>query len=184
MIITGIAHAPVRLLERTSLPSAELIHLARLALQTYGATRLITSLAPGWEQALAHAAFESGIPYTVAVPFPGRDHEWKKEERVHYYKFIARADRVHRISDRYHVLASLDAHLWQVDRADTLIALWDYDFRGETYDTMQYATQSEKQVVNLWEDWSLLREIRKTLRVRTLPVPTPKVGARVYERKA
>ena len=183
MIITGIAHAPIRLMERSSLPSAELIHLARLALRQYGATRVITSLAPGWEQALARAAFEAEIPFTVAVPFPGRDQEWKKEDRAHYYKLIAVADRVNRIAERYHVLATLDGHLWQVDRADILLALWDYDFQGETYDTMQYATRANKQVINLWEDWSHLRELRKTLRVRTVPAPALKVGARVYERK-
>lgn len=183
MIVTGISHAPVRLMERTNLPSAELIHLARLALFEYGATRLITSLAPGWEQALAHAALELEIPFIAAIPFRGRDQDWTKEERVHYYKLIGKAERVHCLSEQYHVLASLDGHCWQVDRAEVLIALWDYDFQGETYDTMQYATRSGKRVFNLWEQWSHLREIRKALRVRTASAPTPKSGARVYEIK-
>ena len=178
MIVTGIAHPPVRLHERSELPSSELVYLAKMALKTYGATHLITSLAQGWEQALTKAAIELQIPYTVAIPFPGRDADWKREARLLYLDLLARACDVYRVSEEWSENAVMEGHFWRVDRAELLLALWDFEFQGDTFQTMSYGLQNDLKVVNLWNDWSHLYNLR---RVRpAVSIQNRKVGAQVF----
>jgi hypothetical protein len=181
MIVTGIAHPPVRLHERSNLPSTELVYLAMRALRQYHATRLITSLAWGWEQALANAAIEMEIPYTVAIPYPGREVEWQREPRIRYYDLLARAAEVYRVADCYSNTAVMEGHCWRVDRADLVLALWDYEFTGDTFSTIRYALQAGKKVQNLWQDWDALYVLRKP--VFSFSLQKSRTGAQVYNRK-
>lgn len=180
MIVTGIAPPPQHLHDRSYLPSSELVYLAIKALGDYQATHLITSLALGWEQALAKAAIELEIPYTVAIPYPGRDADWKRDARVLYLDLLARSAEVYQVSDVCSDTALLEGHCWRVDRAGLLLSLWEYEFQGDVYAVMNYAMQIERTVVNLWEDWYRLYHLRRRTRSFT---PLKKVGARVFERK-
>jgi uncharacterized phage-like protein YoqJ len=178
MIITGIAHAPEQLKERSSIPSGELIYLAKLALLEYKATHLITSLEPGWEQALAKAAIEMEIPFTVAIPFIGRDADWDREARLQYLDLLARAHEVYRVSDHYSENAMLDCYHWRVDRADTVLALWEYEFCGDIFAAMNYAMNCDKTAVNLWQEWTHLVNLRR--KNARLPAAPKKRGAQVF----
>jgi hypothetical protein len=182
MNITGIAHPPERIRERGYLPSSELIYLAKMALKEYGATSLITSLAQGWEQALAKAAVELEIPFSVAIPYPGRDAEWKRDACVFYLDLLARAAEVFRVSDSYSDTAVLEGHYWRVDQSNLVLALWDYDFYGDTFQAMDYALKSGKQVTNLWKDWQHLFSLRRIRPV--VSVQQRKIGAQIFEGKA
>jgi len=179
--ITGIAHPPEWLHERSNTASPELVFLAKKALKEYCATHLITSLAFGWEQALAKAANELKIPFTVALPFPGRDLEWNKEDRGVYYEMLAKAAEVYQVSDCYSENAILESHFWRVDRADIILALWDYEFRGNTFNTIDYGLKLGKEVVNLWKDWYSLYHLRK-MYPSSYTRPN-KRGAQIFEGK-
>lgn len=161
MIITGIAHPPERLRERSCLPSNELVYLANKALKDYRATRLITSLEPGWEQALAKAALELNIPYVVAFPHPGRDAEWKQETRIVYYDLLSRSEEVYQVCDFSCENALQECHYWQADHSDIVLALWDYDFGDETFNVIDYALNKGLEVDNLWQDWISVSSLRK-----------------------
>jgi hypothetical protein len=177
MIVTGIAPAPQQLEERSSLPSNELVYLASKALKTYKATRLITSLQPGWEQALAKAAIECKIPYVVSFPYPGRDSEWSQEMRVLYYELLSRAAEVYQICDEYTETALRECQEWQTDKAELVLALWDYDFDSQVFSGIRYAVDHDVQVCNLWQDWESLTLLRKN------PQPSKahrRKGAQVY----
>ena len=178
MIITGVSHKPERLFERSSLPSNELVYLASKALKSYKATRLITSLEPGWEQALAKAAIELKIPYVIALPYPGRNSEWSREARVAYYELLSRAEEVYQINDSCSETALFECHTWQVDRADVVLALWDYEFEGDTFAVIDYALQQDVEVGNLWQDWSSLYKLRKQ-NTRNM-VESSRKGAQVF----
>jgi hypothetical protein len=182
MIVTGIAHPPERLRERSPLPSIELVYLAAQALKMYPATHLITSLAPGWEQALAKATLELGIPYTVALPYPGRDSGWPRPTRLLYLDLLARAGEVYMVSDACDENAVLEGHRWRVDRAGLVLALWDYDFQGVTFQVVDYALCSGRQVTNLWQDWQRLFSLRKAR--PAVQVQKRAIGAQVFESRA
>jgi hypothetical protein len=181
MIVTGIAHLPARLHERTSLPSTELVYLAMRTLRQYQAAHLITSLAWGWEQALAIAAGELEIPYTAALPYSGREDHWPRASRVAYNDLLARAKEVILLSDGDSNTAVMAGHRWRIDRAGLVLALWDYEFSSDTFATIQYAVRSQKTVVNLWQDWDSLYSLRKAV----FPVAFQNAGrgAQVFERK-
>ncbi len=182
MIITGIAHNPTRLHEKTNTPSAELIYLASKALREYKATRLITSLAAGWDQALAKAALELKIPYTVAIPYPGRDAGLSHEEQVLYYDLLARAGEVYQVNDTYCDTAVMECHCWRVDQSDCVLALWEYDFEGETFQVIDYALKNDKEVANLWKDWSNLFSLRKNNPAAYTSAARSK-GAQIYPKQ-
>jgi uncharacterized phage-like protein YoqJ len=178
VIITGIAHPPGRLYEKSSIPSNELVYLASKAIIEYKATGLITSLEPGWEQALTKAAVELKIPFTIAIPYPGRDAEWSKESRIQYYELLSRADQVYQINDQFDEANRHEAHQWQIDRADIVLALWNYEFSGYVFEILDYALAKDVQVRNLWQDWRSLFELRKSQ--RTTYVTNKREGAQVF----
>jgi uncharacterized phage-like protein YoqJ len=179
MIVTGIAHPPARLHERSEIPSSELVFLAKMGLNTYRATHLITGLAQGWEQALAKAAIELEIPYSVAIPFPGRDADWKREARLLYLDLLARASDVYRVCDEWFEEAVMEGHFWRVDRSEIVLALWDFEFQGDTFQTMSYGLKTGRTVVNLWNEWSHLYSLRRARPV--VSIQNRKIGAQVFE---
>ncbi len=161
MIVTGISHAPARLHERTYLPSTELVYLATKALREYKAKHLVTSLSLGWEQALAKAAVELKVPFTVAIPYPGRDRVLRRDAQALYHELLSKADEVYQVSEEYDDSSMYEAHCWRVDCSDQVIALWDYEFRGDCFDVIKYALDHDRTVTNLWEDWRHLYMLRK-----------------------
>lgn len=177
MILTGVAPDPRQIHDRGELPSGELVYLAKMALKSCEATCLITSLTPGWEQALAKAAIELDIPFIVALPYPGRDTEWERDLRNLYVQLLAQAEEVFMVCDHPGREAEMEANAWRVDRSDRVVALWEYEFCGETFQTMNYALNNGKEVINLWEDWAHLYKLR---RQRQTVVTARKRGAQVY----
>jgi hypothetical protein len=174
MIITGIAHPPSRLREKKEIPSLELSFLAVRAFQEYPATRLVTNLAPGWDQALAKAAIEFEIPYTVTVPLSRTESLRHPDVSKLYKELLANADEARNVKD------PTGESLWRVTQADLILALWDYEFQGEVFTQIDGALRMGKQVVNLWPDWEALHSLKK---VYGLVYNLPKQGAQVYERR-
>ncbi len=181
MKITGIAQPTQTWYDRTNLPSGDMVFLAMRALRTYRATGLITSLTPGWDQALVKAAIELDLPYTVAVPYPGFDQSWDRVARISSSSLLARAYRVVNVMDCEGSEAWMETHCWRVDQADLVLALWDYRFSGETYQVMSYALNTGKQVTNLWQDWEHLASLKR--RPAGSMQGRRATGAQVYESK-
>lgn len=156
MIIAGIAHPPARLRERGPLPSLELVCLAVRALQAYPASRLVTSLSPGWELALAKAAFELEIPYRVLVPSLEGRFAWHPRARRLYGELLAGAQETFAAEGQQE--SGLRPCL---EQAETVLALWDYEFGGTLFEQVQAALKRGKTVVNLWREWETLLGLRQ-----------------------
>ena len=130
MIVTGIAQLPLNLRERSLPTSLELVFLAVRALEAYKATRLITNLAPGWDQALTKASLELDIPYTVTIPRFTPEGQTTKSSTL-YRELLGRAQAARRISARGREISRLDEFKWRVRQADLVLVLWDSDFESE-----------------------------------------------------
>ncbi len=163
MKITGIAPGISSLYEKNCPPSDELAYLASQALQTYHPSTLITSLYPGWDQALAKAALSMDIPIHVALPYRKRESFIRINSPDLYKDLLPKAKYIECLADTYHEGVDLQCHLWRADRADLVLALWDYEFCGETFQVVDHALKSGKRVITLWEDWSRLYGLRKDL---------------------
>jgi hypothetical protein len=161
VIVTGIALPVAQLGEKTSLPSPELVHLAVNALKIYQASNLYTCLARGWEQALAKAALELQIPMSVMIPYPEQGQAWPRNARAAYHQLRSQATELRQVISCQPSSANLDYHCWMAAQSDLVIVLWDYTFQGEVFQVIDYAIRHDKRVVNLWQEWENLSQLRQ-----------------------
>ena len=180
MIITGIAPTPDALHDRSFLPSAELVYLATRALKEAHATHVITSLALGWEQALAKAALELRIPFSTSLPYADRDLAWLPAARTAYRELLAHSAQVIQLTDGFSPTCVSAGDQWRIAHSNRVLALWNYDFDGPTFEAIRFALSQDKPVLNLWEDWRHLYSLR---RQTPSAYATSRRGAQVFERR-
>jgi hypothetical protein len=160
---TGIAPGLSRLYGSNGPAFDELVYLATQALQQYRATTLITSLYPGWDQALAKAALILNIPIHIVLPYRDRALFMRINNPELYRDLLAKAEYNDCLSEIFQGTADIDCHRWRATRSDLVLALWDYDFCGDTFKVIDCGLKAGKRVVNLWEDWSRLCGLHKDL---------------------
>jgi len=133
--------------------------LTRFAIQTLGTycdldDTLITGMALGWDQACAEAARSLGMRYIAAIPFEGQESTWPEEAQRRYGRLLASADLIVTISTRANISSAFKArNVYMVDRAETIIALYDGTARGGTFHAVTYAKTQGRRVINVWKDW-------------------------------
>lgn len=140
----------------------ELLGFARLSvalMQECGVTEIITGMARGWDLAIARAAFDAGVPYCAAVPFPGQADLWSAHDQIEWAWATKRAGR-------QVVLGKLPLDIfytrrdqWIVDECDELWALDSGRYSG-THKTVLYAEKVGRTVLPLWEPWLRYRAER------------------------
>ena len=118
----------------------------------------ISGMALGWDQALARAFDYSGIDWTAAIPCLGQDRTWPLSSQEEYARLLTRATHVHMVTNGpYEPWTMIARDRWMVDQAigprDRLLALWDGDKRGGTWDTISYAEKHSLERIDLWERW-------------------------------
>ncbi len=178
MKITGMAPGLTQLYGDNCRPYGELEYLAAHALLRYHASSVITSLYPGWDQALAKTAMLMGIPLHVAFPYREWELILQTDYPTLYNDLLPKAKHIECLSDINHEDADGVCHLWRAAQADQVLALWDYEFCGDTFEVIDYALKNCKGVVNLWEDWSRLYGLRKNM--QTLYGSIHSSGAQIF----
>ena len=132
----------------------KLIRYATSILPGYKPTKIISGMAIGWDQALAWAAVNNGIPFIAAVPFLGQADIWPKEAQEEYQKLLNLAEDVIIVCEggfaphKYHVRDQ-----WMVDHGDAMIALWNGNEHGGTYSTVKMTKKAKKELHNVWPGW-------------------------------
>ena len=152
MIICGTGHRPNKLggygIETTN----KLIQIASDWLREQKPTKVISGMALGWDMALASAAISNEIPLVAAVPFKGQEVKWPQESQKEFNRLLEKATSVVFVSDGGYAAWKMQVrNEWMVDNADVILALYNGDTSGGTYNWIRYAKKKEKQVVNLWE---------------------------------
>jgi uncharacterized phage-like protein YoqJ len=89
----------------------------------YKPTKIISGMAIGWDQALAHAAVENGIPFIAAVPFIGQEHIWPQEAKDTYHALLKQAEEVVIVCEGG--FAPYKFHIRDQWMSDAMIALWN-----------------------------------------------------------
>lgn len=154
MIVCGTGHRPNKLGGYGQEVTEKLVRIAVLWLAENQPKRVITGMALGWDQALALAARELGIPYICAVPFVGMQDKWPQESKNLYIDILSDAFEIVYVSDPPYAAYKMQVrNEWMVDRADAVLALWDGS-DGGTGNCIRYATKKEKQIVNLWDSFN------------------------------
>jgi uncharacterized phage-like protein YoqJ len=161
MIVAGTGHRPPRLGLTYSTDDHNLLvgfvrkELAKLE----GVNMVLTGGAQGFDQALYAAAWELGIPYTVAVPFVGQEVKWPEDAKRFYQAMLDDAADVVIVCDGgYAGWKFVQRDKWLVDHSDVLWALLDdRPEKSGTRHTVEHAVENNKPVTNLWErfvEWS------------------------------
>lgn len=159
MIYAGTGHRPPRL--GLGHAPADQIRLRSFVVARFpvDATRVVSGMAQGLDQALAEAAVLKKVPFTAAVPFEGMDKRWPDEARRRFRSLLDQAAHVVVVSPGgyAHEKFIVRDH-WMVDHAEAVLALYDEEeTKSGTGATVRYARKTGKPVTNLWSEWAALR---------------------------
>lgn len=115
--------------------------------------RVITGMALGWDQAVAQACIDLSIPFTAAVPFSGQSNNWPQPAQDFYASLMDAADLVEVVCPGGYAAWKMQRrNEWAVDRAGSVLALWD-GTSGGTANCVRYATRLGRPIENCWNDW-------------------------------
>lgn len=123
-------------------------------LPTYNATKIISGMALGFDQALAEAAIQLNIPFLAAVPFKGQEFVWPEEAKIKYNNILNRASEVIVVCEGgFETKKYFIRDQYLVNNADYVIALYNGQKNGGTAATVKYAKKQNKQISNIWSGW-------------------------------
>jgi ribonuclease HI len=119
--------------------------------------------------------------HEIAVPCLNQDRKWSAESRVLYKQMLGLADTVTLVSNApYSAEAMQLRNMYMVDRSDHVIAVWNGQPGGGTYNAIQYALSKNKPVTVFepftWKQYTLTSTVLNTILV------TPKIPAQVDEK--
>ena len=140
--VTGHRVIPAEQLERVEF---ELRGLIRQAIGA-GHDTFISGFAEGADLAFARLVLELQAEYPVrlkaAIPYARR----LKCPDPEFQSLLAKCSDIHIVSEEYAPGCFFTRNRFMVDRADTVIAVYDGRKRGGTYQTICYAKEAGKQI--------------------------------------
>jgi len=154
MIICGTGHRPDKLGGYSKDVLRGLIEVADRWLERNPPSMVISGVALGWDTALAIAALRRSIPTKAYVPFEGQDSKWPEESRRRYRKILSKCQST--------VFASIHGYTstcmqfrnkLMVDDSELVLALWNGEEKGGTWNCIRYAREKGRTIVNLWEKY-------------------------------
>lgn len=155
MIIAGTGHRPDKLGGYNDKVKSKLVYLAEVGLKMNEPYGVISGMALGWDQALAIAAIELGIPLLAALPFKNQDCKWPDRSRKEYKNILSKADKIVIVSDgEYSASKMQKRNKWMVDNCDLLLALWNGSFGG-TANCIEYANSVNRKIINMWSNYEI-----------------------------
>lgn len=157
MIYAGTGHRPPKLgLGYTPEDNRILTEFVVKQLQeSVGIGKIISGMATGFDQALAHAAILCNIPFIAAVPFEGMEAKWPEDGKKRFDALLQKAEEVVIVSEGgYSNKKFYVRDTWMVDHANGVLALYDESCSGSgTGITVKYAQEKGVRVWNLWNKW-------------------------------
>jgi uncharacterized phage-like protein YoqJ len=109
-------------------------------------------MALGWDQALAQASINLGIPFVAAIPCATQYKRWPVESQKYYHELLDQAMGEEIIGEKYTPTCMQERNVWMVDNSDIVLALWNGS-HGGTYYCIQYANSIDRTVINVWKSW-------------------------------
>jgi uncharacterized phage-like protein YoqJ len=164
-VVCGTGHRPDKLGGYSTEAQNIVLSTAYHALDAHKPTLLITGMAQGWDMMLACAALENQIPYLAAVPFKGQELRWSKKDQKLYNHLLKHANKVVYVSESYKGPWIMQKrNEWMVDHSDIILALWDGEPKGGTYNCLKYAIgkkaldkNESDDMVNYWKIFNDLK---------------------------
>ncbi|NLT58677.1 MAG: DUF1273 domain-containing protein [Clostridiales bacterium] len=136
----------------------ERLHREIIALYRQGVDCFYSGMAQGADQWAAEQVLslrdECGLPLRLicALPCRGQDRGWPKRAREHYLGLLLRADEVIYLAERYTEGCMQQRNRYMVDRAETLLAVYDGGEDGGTAHTVRYAMRRRRRIISIHPD--------------------------------
>lgn len=155
MIVAGTGHRPNKLGGYNNESFLSLVSVAEEWLRENKPTKVISGMAQGWDQALAQAAINCGVPFIAAVPFEGQETRWSERGQKYFKKLLSKAESVEYVCEKGYAAYKMQVrNEWMVDNCDLVLAMWD-GTEGGTGNCIKYATKTSKSMVNLYDKWGI-----------------------------
>lgn len=153
-VTAGTGHRPPKLGGYSPGVYGALYRMARSWLEKEKPGCIISGMALGWDQALAHAANDVHIPFHAYIPFDGQEKTWPKVSQDFYHELLGKAARkVYTAEPGYAAWKMQHRNKAMVDACTHVLALWDGS-EGGTHNCVKYAELRKKPIINLWPQWS------------------------------
>lgn len=159
MIIAGTGHRPDEIGGYTNDAYLKIVKIAYDFLKKNYAEIdvVISGGAQGWDMALADAARRLRIPYLMAIPFVGQEKVWPEigtYSQEFYNNLKTEAHEIHIIcKGGYEPYKMQVRNEWMVNNADMILAMWNGEKSGGTFNCIEYAEKKKKKIINLWEKY-------------------------------
>jgi uncharacterized phage-like protein YoqJ len=114
-------------------------------------TVFIAGGALGVDMWAAEIVLELGGKLTLAIPHVGQQNIWPVASQ-HRWLMIFRAAHNVVFCDKgeYATYKMMRRNKYMVDASDLVIAVWNNDKEGGTYNCVSYAIKEQKDMINLW----------------------------------
>ena len=117
-----------------------------------GYTYFISGGAIGVDMDFAEAVLQAkkrhkDIILEIAVPCRNQDLKWNKADKERYAKILGNADIVNVLSESYTSFCMQKRNEYMVNKSDLVIAFWNGEESGGTWNTINYAKRKSKQLL-------------------------------------
>ncbi|MCM1440290.1 MAG: SLOG family protein [Roseburia sp.] len=121
-------------------------------IENHGFTHFISGMAIGADTDFASICLDlrdSRFPHITvegAIPCPNQDARWTPNDKETYRELLKRLDTTTQVSPRYSYDCFQKRNEYMVDAADQVIAVWNGEKRGGTFNAICYAKKKQKPV--------------------------------------
>jgi uncharacterized phage-like protein YoqJ len=154
LVVAGTGHRPNKLFPEADNPYSpdllrSLADQVASVLTVLSPAGVISGMALGFDQALALAAIDAGIPFVAALPFEGQEGLWPKPSQDSFREILAKAEKVFAVSEPGYAAWKMQArNAWMVDHSSLVLAAWNGS-PGGTANCVRYARKKSVPVLLL-----------------------------------
>ena len=117
-----------------------------------GYTYFISGSAIGVDMDFAEAVLQAkkqhkDIVLEIAVPCRNQDLKWSRDDKRRYAEILKSADIVNILSENYTAICMQKRNEYMVNKSDLVLAFWNGEESGGTWNTICYAERSGKQIL-------------------------------------
>jgi uncharacterized phage-like protein YoqJ len=85
-----------------------------------------------------------------AIPCAEQFAKWSESDTIAYHEILEQADEVYYVStELYTAWCMTDRNKWMVDNAHFVLAVWNGDENGGTWQTVKYAKKRQRPILQL-----------------------------------
>ncbi len=120
--------------------------------ENHGFSHFISGMAIGADTDFASICLDlrdtrfQHITVEGAIPCPNQESRWSSYDKEIYYELLKRLNKITQVSSRYSYDCFQKRNEYMVDKADKVIAVWNGEKSGGTYNTICYAKKKQKPV--------------------------------------